>query len=241
MSISIDTTFDQFIASGIITDVETVIKSGKEAVVYRCTAHPSTGYNAIAVKVYKDIDKRSFANMTDYLDGRIGRTIRKRRDILHMFSDSETMQAYWVCAEYEALKTLSNYGVPVPRPFAQTGSALAMEFIGDTTIAPQLKDVKLDRDEAQSIMTGITDAIRDMLRLDMIHGDLSPYNILVYNGAPVIIDFPQVIDARFHSQAKEMFRRDMLNVGRYFERYGFGADIESRVDETWDLYLRNKL
>ena len=241
MSNSIDTTFDHFFAAGIITDVDAVIKSGKEATVYRCTAHPSTGYRSIAVKVYKDIGKRSFANMADYLDGRVGRTIRKRRDILHMFSDNESMQAYWVYAEYEALKTLSDYGVPVPRPFAQTGSALAMEFIGDTTIAPQLKDVKLDRDGAQSVLTGITDAIHDMLRLDMIHGDLSPYNILVHNGAPVVIDFPQVIDARFHSQAEEMFRRDVRNVCSYFERHGILVDSETLVKETWDRYLRNKL
>jgi serine/threonine-protein kinase RIO1 len=51
-----------------------------------------------------------------------------------------------------------------------------------------------------------------MLFLDLIHGDLSCYNILYKQGRPVIIDFPQMINARYHSEAKIMLERDIRNV-----------------------------
>lgn len=54
-----------------------------------------------------------------------------------------------------------------------------------------------------------------MLELNIIHGDLSPYNILVRNGKPVIIDFPQAVDARYNIRGREMLERDILNVCRY--------------------------
>ena len=246
--------FEEFLARGIISSVEGVIKSGKEAEVYHCLPGPAiaagteTGerrHSAVAVKVYKDIADRSFRAMSSYLDGRIGRSIRGRREILHMFASESSMQAYWVDAEFEALFLLSERGLPVPRPYFRTSKALAMELVAheDGEAAPQLVRSKLPSERVAAIYDGLLEDLLDMLRLDLIHGDLSPYNILVRDGELVIIDFPQAIDARYHSQAGAMFARDLENVSRWFEHAGVQRAREAAelARKAWDLYERNRL
>lgn len=252
-----DSVFEEFLAQGIVSSIEGIVKSGKEATVYRCLPGPRvTGQDgdsrstamppsrAIAIKTYKDIEERSFRNLSGYLDGRIGRTIRKRRDILHLYSDPDSMQACWVDAEFEALSRLSARGLPVPRPYLRTGKALAMEFIEDDGGAsPQLVHARVPREGAAELYRELVETIVEMLRQDLIHGDLSPYNILVRNGRLVIIDFPQAIDARYHSQAEAMFTRDLENVSRWFERVGVGeaSGFGEVARRTWELYERNRL
>jgi RIO kinase 1 len=242
-----DPIFEPFMEAGLVTSVDGVVKSGKEATLWRCSAGTSaespSGF--VAVKVYKDIATRSFRNMGSYLDGRLGRSIRGRRDILHLLSDEASMQAAWVDAEYSALAGLHGRGLPVPRPLHRTGSALAMDFVGSAEgeVAPQLVHAKPGREEARTLYSDLVDSIVDMLRADIIHGDLSPYNLLLHEGRLIIIDFPQAVDARYHSQALAMFSRDLCNVSSWFARAGVEAalDAEARAVEIWDLYERNRL
>jgi RIO kinase 1 len=239
-----DQVFERFIEEGIISSVDGVLKSGKEATVFRCTPGPCATAASVAVKVYKDIGERSFRNMTGYLDGRIGRTVRKRRDILHMMNDEASMQAYWIEAEFEALSRLTERGLPVPRPFLRTGRAMAMELIEeDGEVAAQLVHAGLPKDALPDLYAALVDSIIEMLRLDLIHGDLSPYNILVRDGRLVIIDFPQAIDARYHSQGEAMFARDLENVSRWFEKAGVAAagSHAEVAREAWALYEMNRL
>ena len=239
-----DRVFEAFLEEGIISSVEGIVKSGKEAMVFRCEPGPCVTVPSVAVKVYKDIEERSFRNMAGYLDGRIGRTIRKRRDILHVFSDAASMQGCWVEAEFGALSELSQAGLPVPRPYLRTGKAMAMELIEeDGEVAAQLVHADLPKDALPDLYAGLVESVIDMLRLDLIHGDLSPYNILVRDGRLVMIDFPQAIDARYHSQAEAMFARDLGNVSRWFEKAGVpaAAGHEGVAREAWALYERNRL
>lgn len=244
MSDQVEKVFEAFIEEGIISSVAGVLKSGKEAMVFRCLPGPCAASPSVAVKVYKDIEERSFRNMAGYLDGRIGRTIRKRRDILHVFSDAASMQACWVDAEFEALARLSQAGLPVPRPYLRTGKAMAMELIEeDGEAATQLVRADLPADALPGLYAGLVDSVVEMLRLDLIHGDLSPYNILVRDGRLVIIDFPQAIDARYHSQAEAMFARDLENVSRWFGKAGVpaAAGHAEVAREAWSRYERNRL
>jgi RIO kinase 1 len=185
--------------------------------------------------------------MGGYLDGRIGRSIRGRRDILHMMSTPSSMQSFWVNAEYDALEILAAAGLSVPKALGRTGGAVAMEFVaglGDSEgAAPRLRDTRLDPDQAQRIGGEVLSAIEAMLRLHLIHGDLSPYNILMRGDRPVFIDFPQAVDARYHSQAAAMLHRDVSNVYEYFERKGaaFESSAGAISDRLWDLYYRNRL
>lgn len=237
--------FDYYKAEGIIGEAEMLLKTGKEAVVYRCSPGPKAASAAVAVKIYKEIEYRSFRNMTDYLDGRMGTMFRKRRDILHMYADPAAMQAGWVWVEYEALKNLHAKALPVPQPYGSTGNSLAMQFIGDADEggAPRLREVRLTSEESRPLFEQLKLAIRDMLACDSIHGDLSPYNILYDDGKAVIIDLPQLVDARYHSQALPLLERDCVNVFHYFERHGFGDEYDAKAfaNSLWEDYVINRL
>ena len=255
--------FEQYIARAVITGVKSQVKSGKEAVVFRCGAHPSAGVDEVAVKIYKDIGTRSFRNMNSYLDGRIGRTIRKRRDILHLYNDPDSMQGFWVSTELGALETLHAAGLPVPKPLGSAGPSIAMEFIPDARDihdaltgagrapdpAPRLRDAHPSSADAAALRRSLLAAIEGMLGHDLVHGDLSPYNILVRDGRPVIIDFPQAADARFSTQARAMFDRDVYNVLEYFRHSrtdsGFSAGAEDDPERVaagiWARYESGEL
>ena len=97
------------------------------------------------------------------------------------------------------LHELHRAGADVPFPIALKGDAVLMEYIGDETCAaPRLAQVELARDEAKPLFERILRNIGLWLDLDRIHGDLSPYNILYWNGAVTIIDFPHAIESRFN-------------------------------------------
>lgn len=130
--------------------------------------------------------------------------------------------------------------VRVPRPYTQIGHAILMEFVGtDDEAAVPLKDVRLAADDARRVYDEILEAIDAMLRRGIIHGDLSAFNILYDGEHPVIIDFPQAVRIATHNEPYELFRRDVENVQRSFERYGFehhpGAH-RTLADEIWERY-----
>lgn len=135
------------------------------------------------------------------------------------------------------LHELHRAGADVPFPIALKGDAVLMEYIGDETCAaPRLAQVELARDEAKPLFERILRNIGLWLDLDRIHGDLSPYNILYWNGAVTIIDFPHAIESRFNPAARELLHRDVANVCRCFERYGISGDPERIASRMWGAH-----
>jgi RIO kinase 1 len=52
-------------------------------------------------------------------------------------------------------------------------------------------------------------------KAELVHGDISEYNILVPNGYPVLIDFAQAV-TKEHPQSREFLQRDVENLNNYF-------------------------
>ncbi|MEA2070281.1 MAG: RIO1 family regulatory kinase/ATPase, partial [Asgard group archaeon] len=75
------------------------------------------------------------------------------------------------------------------------------------------------------------------LQGNIIHGDLSEYNILIIPTADIlIIDFPQFITMD-HPNARELLTRDVYNVCRFFKRkYQLIVDIEETVQTLFAEY-----
>ena len=76
---------------------------------------------------------------------------------------------------------------------------------------------------------------------DLVHGDLSEYNVLYWEGRPVVIDFPQAVDPRFNRQAKALLERDLRNLAAYFARCGVEIDWRRRSTELWNRWLNSEL
>ena len=66
--------------------------------------------------------------------------------------------------------------------------------------------------------------IERWLGVNLVHGDLSPYNILYWKGRCVAIDFPQAVDPRFNDAARSLLERDISNLAKYFARMGVKLD-----------------
>jgi RIO kinase 1 len=67
----------------------------------------------------------------------------------------------------------------VPRPLAQVGNAVLMEYVGDAHApAPRLSELALAPGEAQPRFECLMHNVELFLACDRIHGDLSAYNIL---------------------------------------------------------------
>ncbi|MCZ7543106.1 MAG: hypothetical protein M5R40_05990 [Anaerolineae bacterium] len=76
-----------------------------------------------------------------------------------------------------------------------------------------------------------------MLERDLIHGDLSAYNMLYWEGAITLIDFPQVVNSRNNPNAYYILERDITRTCEYFARQGVACDPAAITEELWYRYL----
>jgi RIO kinase 1 len=231
----------------MITDVVRRVKGGKEANVYCCTAHPATGLDYVAAKLYRPRTLRHLKNDAVYKAGRQladaeGREIKDRRVKLALKQKTRFGRqvdiAWWIGNEYGAQSRLYQVGADVPRPIAHSGDSILMEYIGDEDMpAPTLIDVSLSPNEAQRLFKRVLDNVALMLDNHLVHGDLSAYNILYADGAIKIIDFPQMVGARTNPHAFELLRRDIRRVCDYFGRYGVRSEPERLSADLWLPYM----
>ena len=125
--------------------------------------------------------------------------------------------------------------VPVPEAIEGTDDAILMSYVGDLEIAaPQLRSyVPDDLEEAEDLFDQMVHAVESMLFNNVVHGDLSPYNVLVWEGRLTVIDFPQAVDPRKNSHAEAFLRRDLERMGAYFERFGVRAPMARIASDLW--------
>lgn len=240
-----------FYENDLITDVLYYIKSGKEASVYCCAAHPSVGADYVAAKVYRPRMFRSLKNDAVYRRSRAvydkdGHEVFGRRARLNAERKTErgrmAQVASWIAYEFQTQRLLYEAGADVPRPLAQSGNAVLMEYIGGPEgAAPKLGGASFTPEEAQALFDRVLRNVELWLAYDRIHGDLSPYNILYWEGAITIIDFAQAIDPRYNFDAFPLLLRDIERVCAYFARYDISAEAGALASDLWARYLHGDL
>jgi RIO kinase 1 len=231
----------------LITDVTRIVKGGKEANVYCCTAGPTTGVDLIAAKLYRPRMLRHLRNDALYKEGRLllnsdgkeakgdreARAIRKKT---RFGKNLDIMN--WIMHEYNVHRALFKAGVDVPKPIAHNGNTILMTYIGDEwSAAPTLNQVRLNETEARPLFERLMDNIQLMLVNHYVHGDLSAYNILYWQEKGFIIDFPQMVDARKNPNARQLLERDVQRVCQYFARCGVEADSGQLAENLWWEYM----
>lgn len=231
----------------LITDVLRVVKGGKEATVYCCRAHPSTGLDLVAAKVYRPKMFRTFKNDADYKWGRPmlggdGKELRDRRLLKAVAQGSRTGESAshtsWLTHEFSTMQLLHHERLDVPKPVAQDDNAILMAYLGDEhSPAPALSEVRLPQEEARPLLHRLLHNVETMLRHDRIHGDLSAYNVLYWEGRATIIDFPQVIDAYGNPNAFSFLQRDVERLCQYFARHGLRTDPLHIARQMWQRVM----
>lgn len=236
-----DTALDLLVTDGVVDEVLGRLKSGKEADIF-LVRH---GADVLAAKVYKERNARNFKNNVAYKEGRMVRNSRTQRAMSKgsKFGQKAAEDA-WKTAEADALYKLHASGARVPKPILFYEGILLMELVRDAegNVAPRLIDTPMSSEQASSAYAVLRQEMVKMLCADLIHGDLSPYNVLMGTEGPVIIDFPQVVGAAHNRQAEFFFRRDLDNIRTHLGN--FDASLLSRPNdayEIWREYTRRDL
>ncbi|MEN4902196.1 PA4780 family RIO1-like protein kinase [Luteimonas sp. TWI1416] len=223
------------IDDGVIDAVVRPLKSGKEAAVYVVRS----GDEVRCAKVYKDMAQRSFQQRVQYQEGRKVRGSREARAIGKASKYGRKQQeTAWKNTEVDALYQLRAAGVRVPEPFGYVHGVLVMELVTDADgfSAPRLGEVALDADQARDYHRALVREVVRMLCCGLIHGDLSPYNVLVDAHGPVVIDFPQVVSAAGNNAARTMLLRDVNNLTAYLGRSAPELLDTWYGEEMWALF-----
>ncbi len=239
-----------FFTQALLEDVLALVKGGKEANVYLCKATPTMPTPYIAAKVYRPRQFRNLRNDKMYREGRellsgLGipiknqdnremRAVRKKTTF-----GAELTHISWLMHEYVTLERLHGLGAAVPAPLGAGENAILMAFVGDRyRPAPVLHGVALPPGEARHLFEIVINNIDLMLQYGMIHGDLSAYNILYWEGAVTLIDFPQVTLSESNHNAFRIFQRDVRRVCEYFASQGVSSDPQRLATEMWAKHVR---
>jgi RIO kinase 1 len=203
------------------------LKTGKEADVYIVQANAEL----LALKIYRENTK--FSSRLEYLNTNLLKSRTKRAIMNHTQKGSQMTQGIWTSNEFSSMQRLYDGGAFIPRPLAMTNNSILMEYIGDEdSPAPRLADVKLTQKEAYEVFDKILVNLDVFLRNNLVHGDLSEYNILLWNSNPVIIDFPQMLILGNNQNAYKMLTKDITNMYNFFSKY-----LDKRVVDELNHFL----
>lgn len=205
-------------SQGFFEELETSIALGKEANVFGAR---TTQEDYVAVKIYR-LENCNFNKMYSYIsqDPRYANLKGDKRRII--FS--------WTQREYRNLLKAREH-IRVPTPLAFKDHVLITEFIGEgKQAAPQLKDVHLEN--LETFFAQIVHMIALLFhKAELVHGDLSGFNILVEHNEPVFIDFSQAT-ARDSPNAKELLVRDIEVLCDHFARRGLVYEPQKIYDQV---------
>lgn len=229
-----------------LDDVLRMIKGGKEASVYQCSANQSSLEDFIAAKVYRPRRFRNLKNDHLYREGRArldsyGSVIIDHGTLHAMHQRTEfglrMMHTSWMQHEFQTMQILHAAGADVPVPYACDNNAILMSYIGgDGLAAPTMNQIDLDPDESVHLFNRVLENIEIMLANDRVHGDLSAYNILYWDGKITIIDFPQAISPDENRSAYAIFERDLTRICEYFARQGVDAKPHAIAADMWTAH-----
>ena len=202
----------KLITQGHFEGLESPISIGKESNVFSALKKDGT---RVIVKIYR-LETCDFNRMLDYIkdDPRFPNLKGGKRNTIFA----------WVQREYRNLLKARSANVSVPTPLTFSNNVLVLEFIGDTgMIAPKLKDElpKNPKDFFEKIISNM----KKLNKANLVHADLSAFNILNYNEKPVFIDFSQCTTFE-SSMAREYLERDVRNICIFFRKLGLKLNEE---------------
>ena len=121
----------------------------------------------------------------------------------------------WAQKEFKNLRTAYENGISVPNPIAVKRNVLLMEFIGmNGRSLPLLAESSVTKSDYRRIISMIKKLYQ---KANLVHADLSEFNIFKGNGRLVIFDMGSSVDIR-HPMKQQFLIRDLTNVNHFFSK-----------------------
>ncbi len=205
---SLETVRADAIENGLVDEIVAILGTGKEADVY--------------LGIWKD----AYLVLKVY---RLHRTPHKKKSLIGYAIDRIGAIA---AKEFTTLQKAYRAGVPVPTPAKRVDNMFTMRLLGDETKAPLLKDAELA--QPGEVARQAIAIVEHLLGAHIVHGDLSEYNLVLWNKSLFVIDFPQAVDFSSNmdrhiqvERSKPLLFRDLRNIENYFARYEVELDARA--------------
>jgi RIO kinase 1 len=202
----------KLMGQGYLKGLISPLKIGKEANIFIGRGEQD---QLVAVKIYR-LSTCDFNRMYEYMkaDPRFGTLVKKRRKVIFA----------WTQREFRNLMIARDAGIRCPVPHVGRNNVLVMDMIGGDTPAQQLK--QQEPADPQKFFNQVVQMMRKLHKAKLVHADLSEYNILIDDEAPVFIDMSQST-THDNPNWRMYFDRDIHNIARYFGKLGVKVTDES--------------
>uniref|UniRef100_A0A3B4YKY4 non-specific serine/threonine protein kinase n=2 Tax=Seriola lalandi dorsalis TaxID=1841481 RepID=A0A3B4YKY4_SERLL len=122
--------------------------------------------------------------------------------------------------------------IPCPEVVMLKKHILVMSFIGkDHVPAPKLKDARLGSEDMKNAYYQVLHMMQQLFQeCNLVHADLSEYNMLWHEGKVWLIDVSQSVEPT-HPHGLEFLFRDCRNVSTFFQKRGV-----SEAMSVYDLF-----
>ena len=220
-----------------------LLKTGKEAEVFIVERRSLDGRRTalLAHKRYRPMKvgkgeleglgftrSRTFTNDVQYHEGRRLRYSRDQRAVDRMTDyGKRLLSERWPGQELDTLRRAHEAGATVPYPVEFTGDGMLMQLIGDAgSAAPRLVNAHLSTDELARAYQQLLDELAALTRAGLVHADLSPFNVLWWQGRLWLIDFPQSVDLVSNPHGFDLLHHDVVTMCTWFARRAVDSDAE---------------
>ena len=154
----------------IVSKLDFMIAKGKEANIYVADAGKEVNGSYVILKIFR-VETSSFDKRIDYMLGDPRFEKINRRNIYSVVTT-------WCKKEYGNLKIAEMAGVHAPLPYYFKDNILAMEFLSNDDMPAQtLKNTIIEN--PAKVLDAILEDIRKLYSVELVHGDISEYNILM--------------------------------------------------------------
>lgn len=217
----------QILNRNIVSEINGVISTGKEANVYHAATIPQDVEGEApatvlhrAIKVYKT-SIMVFKDREKYVAGEF------RFKQGYNKSSNRAMVKVWAEKEFRNLRRIHAAGIPCPEPVYLKAHVLVMSFLGNNKgwPAPRLRDFEFEAETQDEVAAKWRDVYIQLLgymrilyqTCRLVHADLSEYNLLYHQGQLILIDVSQSVE-HDHPRSLEFLRMDVKNVSDFFKR-----------------------
>ena len=202
-------TLSKLINNGIISYVNGTVGAGKESQLYWAVDPFDSD---LAVKIYL-VTTSNFKKRYPYLIGDPRFTRIK--------SGTRSLVELWARKEFRNLSKSYNCKIPCPEPITVIKNILVMKFVGTGGVpSPTLVESEVDYSDYEKTITIISDLYH---KAELVHADLSEYNIFKTDTELLVFDFGSAVDIR-HPKTKEFLERDISNITKFFVKRGLTVD-----------------